>query len=510
MPFGTIARWISGDDPNKESRAAEREQQKSLNTQTSLSNQYNLNLYKTEKKNYEQEREYAYDTAITNWEYGKKIKDYQYAKSLAAYGKSRDIYEGQLDYNKQAEATAVSDQEAYIQDLTLSQAFQREAMHSDLESQIKLQTTDLESQIKLQTTDLESQIKLQRSDLKNQIKLQTTDLANQIQLQRSNLLNTIKTEGFNVMSEIKSAGINKLEQGAKLYGIKSGRRIGTESVQQALNEITKKNTFEKEAKFIESLQKSGKAALGQAGVSREKSLQSTAASAFRDLVVLDSSLSGSRNKAAVDLLKLQVDASIAETQVGLNLDRIRLGVTTAQDRSKLNINAAQDRSKLNINAAQERSKLNITTAQERSKLNINAAQEQAQLRINAAQEQTQLRINAAKDEVKYNNKILEANLQSATSQMGRNINQIAVQKQGADLQAKENLNLFPEEFDYAPEPQLPTMRRFVEPPEFVAPTVPKGPRVSTGFDSVLEVVGQAASFIPTGINAYNSIQDIFQ
>ena len=466
MPFGTIARWISGDDPNKESRAAEREQQKSLNTQTSLSNQYNLNLYKTEKKNYEQEREYAYDTAITNWEYGKKIKDYQYAKSLAAYGKSRDIYEGQLDYNKQAEATAVSDQEAYIQDLTLSQAFQREAMHSDLESQIKLQTTDLESQIKLQ-----------RSDLKNQIKLQTTDLANQIQLQRSNLLNTIKTEGFNVMSEIKSAGINKLEQGAKLYGIKSGRRIGTESVQQALNEITKKNTFEKEAKFIESLQKSGKAALGQAGVSREKSLQSTAASAFRDLVVLDSSLSGSRNKAAVDLLKLQVDASIAETQVGLNLDRIRLGVTTAQDRSKLNINAAQ---------------------------------EQAQLRINAAQEQTQLRINAAKDEVKYNNKILEANLQSATSQMGRNINQIAVQKQGADLQAKENLNLFPEEFDYAPEPQLPTMRRFVEPPEFVAPTVPKGPRVSTGFDSVLEVVGQAASFIPTGINAYNSIQDIFK
>jgi len=451
MPFGTITRWISGDDPNKRARAAEREQQNDLNKQTSLSNQYNLNLYKTEKKNYELEREYAYDTAITNWEYGKRIQDYQYAQSLAAYGKSEDIYEGQLDYNKQAEAAAVSDQEAYIQDLTLSQAFQREAMHSDLENQIKLQ----------------------RSDLKNQIKLQTTDLENQIQLQRSNLLNTIKTEGFNVMSEIKSAGINKLEQGAKLYGIKSGRRIGTESVQQALNEITKKNTFEKEAKFIESLQKSGKAALGQAGVSREKSLQSTAASAFRDLVVLDSSLSGSRNKAAVDLLKLQVDASIAETQVGLNLDRIRLGVTTAQERSKLNINAAQDRSKLNI-----------TTAQERSKLNINAAQEQAQLRINAA-----------KDEVKYNNKILEANLQSATSQMGRDINQIAVQKQGADLQAEANLNLFPEEFDYAPEPQLPPMRIFVKPPEFVAPTVPKGPRVATGVSAAVDIVGEVGQAV---------------
>jgi hypothetical protein len=380
MPFGTIARWISGDDPNKESRAAEREQQGSLNTQTSLSNQYNLNIYKTDKKNYEEEREYAYDTAITNWEYGKQIQDYQYAQSLAAFEKSQDIYEGQLGYNEQAASLAVSDQEASIQDLALSQAFQREAMHSDL-------------------------------------------------------MNTIKSEGSNLMTEIKSAGIGKLEQGAKLYGIKSGRRIGTESVQQTLNEITKQNTFEKEAKFVESLQKGGKAALGQAGVSRAKSLQSTAAESFRDLVALDSSLSGSRNKAAVDLLKLQVDASIAETQVGLNLDRLALGVASAKDRYELSINSAVE-------------------------------------------------------EVKYNNKILSANMRSATSQMARNINQIELQKHAADLQAQANLNLFPEEFDYAPEPQLPPMRRFVEPPEFVAPTVPKGSRVSTGVSAAVDIVGE--------------------
>lgn len=380
MPFGTVTRWISGDDPNKESRAAEREQQGSLNTQTSLSNQYNLNIYKTDKKNYEEEREYAYDTAITNWEYGKQIQDYQYAQSLAAFEKSQDIYEGQLGYNEQAASLAVSDQEASIQDLALSQAFQREAMHSDL-------------------------------------------------------MNTIKSEGSNLMTEIKSAGIGKLEQGAKLYGIKSGRRIGTESVQQTLNEITKQNTFEKEAKFVESLQKGGKAALGQAGVSRAKSLQSTAAESFRDLVALDSSLSGSRNKAAVDLLKLQVDASIAETQVGLNLDRLALGVASAKDRYELSINSAVE-------------------------------------------------------EVKYNNKILSANMRSATSQMARNINQIELQKHAADLQAQANLNLFPEEFDYAPEPQLPPMRRFVEPPEFVAPTVPKGSRVSTGVSAAVDIVGE--------------------
>ena len=422
MPFGTIARWVSGDDPNKEARAAEREQQQSINTQTSLSNQYNRNVYLTEKKNYKEDSEYAFETATTNWEYGKKIQNYQYAKSLAAYEKSHDIYEGQLNYNQQAAGRAVSDQEAGLQDIILSQAFQREA---------------------------------QKSDLKNQI-----------QLQRSDLTTKLQSEGLNVANEIKSAAIGKVEQKVKLSGIKSNRRFGSEAIQQTLNEITKKNSFDKEAKFIESLQKGGKAALGQAGVSRAKGLQSTAASAFRDLVALDSSLSGSRNKAAIDLLKLQVDSSIEETQIGLNLDRLQLGESIARQRYKQNVSSAMER--------------------------------------------TEIQINAAKDEARYNSKILDANMRSAIDQMGRNIQQIEIQKQGADLQAEANLNLFPEKFDYAPEPQMPPRRRFAEPPEFVAPTVPKGPRVSTGIDSVFEVVGQAASFIPTGINAYNSIQNIFK
>ena len=417
MSLGGVINWISGDDPNKDLRAADRDAKKAAKKRDRANFSYAKEVHEAEKKDYFANREFSYNTAITNWDYGKKIQDYQYAQSLAVYEKSKDIYEGQIDFNQQAESLAVSEQEASIQDLALSQAFQREAMKADLENEIKLQTTDL--------------------------------------------ANKIKSESFNVMTEIKSAGINKLEQGAKLYGIKSGRRIGTESVQQALNEITKKNTFEKEAKFIESLQKSGKAALGQAGVSREKSLQSTAASAFRDLVVLDSSLSGSRNKAAVDLLKLQVDASIAETQVGLNLDRIRLGVTTAQERSKLNISAAQ--------------------------------------------EQAQLRINAAQDEVKYNNKILDANMQSATSQMTRNINQIALQKQNADNQAQANLNLFPEEFDYAPEPQMTPERTFVK-PIMQETYVPKGPRVDTGFTSVAPGLLQIASM---AVGAAGPISNLF-
>ena len=421
MPFKKTWEVITGADPNKEARAAEREQQQSINTQTSLSNQYNRNVYLTEKKNYEKESEYAYDTAITNWEYGKKIQDYQYAQSLAVYEKSRDIYEGQLNYNQQAAGRAVSDQEAGLQDIILSQAFQREA---------------------------------QKSDLKNQI-----------QLQRSDLTTKLQSEGLNVANEIKSAAIGKVEQKVKLSGIKSNRRIGSEAIQQTLNEITTKNSFDKEAKFIESLQKGGKAALGQAGVSRAKSLQSTAASAFRDLVALDSSLSGSRNKAAIDLLKLQVDSSIEETQIGLNLDKLQLGESIARQRYKQNVSSAMER--------------------------------------------TEIQINAAKDEARYNSKILDANMRSAIDQMGRNIQQIELQKQNADLQAEANLNLFPEEFDYSPEPQMPPERRFVEPPEYVAPTVPKGPRASTGVNAWFDILSENIDLATTVMGGIKAGKNIF-
>jgi hypothetical protein len=359
---------------NEERRKSERSQQVELNKQARKVHSHEKEVFNAEKNDYFAMRDFAYETNITNWEYGKQIQDYQYARDLATYEKSQDIYESRLGYNQQASALAIGDQQAAIQDLALSQAFQREAMHSDL------------------------------------------------------------------MNEIKRGGIQKLEQGAKLYGIKSNRRISDEAIQQQLNQVTTQNTFEKEAKFVEGLQQSGKAALGQAGVSRKKTLQSTAAESFRNLVALDSSLSGSRNKAAVDLLKVYVDASLGETQVGLNLDMIELG------------------------------------------------------------------INAAKDEVKYNNRILEANMQSAIGQMGRNIQQIQLQKMGADLKAEADLNIFPEKFDYAPEPQLGPARTFIKPLKTEPGQVPKGARINP-LNEALSAGAQIAQFVASG--GVKNIKNLF-
>lgn len=374
--FKALGTWLSGKDPNKDARRAEMKEQTRLNKEAKRLNNYNEESHEADIKNYAAMRDYRFDTAVTNWEYGKRIQDQQHAQSLAVYEKSEELFADTEDFNSKSAAAAFQDQAAAIEDLRLSQALQREAMHEDL------------------------------------------------------------------MGEIKRGGIQKLEQKSKLYGIQSNRRISNESIQQNLNELTKQNTFEKEAKFIEGLQKSGKAALGQAGVSRTKTLQSTAAESFRSLVKLNSELSGARNKAGVELLKVYVDASLGETQVGLNLDTIELG------------------------------------------------------------------INSAKEEVKYNNKILDANLKSFMSQAGRNSQQILLARRQAQIQAEANRNLFPEKFDYAPEPVKEPERIFVEPMKNVARTVPKGPRVATGVEAAFDIVGEvaeAATMVMGGIGTFNKV-----
>ena len=377
MPFGTIARWISGDDPNKRARKAERKQQDELKRQATAIYEQEKKIFKANKKNYLAERDYAYDTAVTNWEYGKTIQDFSYSKDLASYLKSEDIYDTTRASNQVAAKLARSDELTAIQDLELSHAFQREAMLADLDG------------------------------------------------------------------EIKRGGIQRLEQGVKLSGIQNNRRASAGAIQQQLNTLTTQTTFDKEAKLIEGLQKSGRAALGQAGVSRKKTLQSTAADTFRSLVELDSSLSGARNKANIDLLKVMIDSSLNEQQVGLNLETIDLG------------------------------------------------------------------INRAREEVEYNNRVLDANMDSAVMQMERNLQRISLQKMNADLQAEANLNIFPERFDYAPEPVITPLCKFVKPVKQEAPTVPKGPRVATGIDSVFEVVGQTVGLATSVMGGIKGFNDIF-
>jgi len=85
-----------------------------------------------------------------------------------------------------------------------------------------------------------------------------------------------------------------------------------ESEQSALNDIFTEDTFSRQGALVDQLQSEGRAALGQAGNSRTKSLQSSIAALGRNSAIMDASLSSSveqsqRNMQQINLQRYSAD-----------------------------------------------------------------------------------------------------------------------------------------------------------------------------------------------------------
>lgn len=85
-----------------------------------------------------------------------------------------------------------------------------------------------------------------------------------------------------------------------------------ESEQSALNDIFTEDTFSRQGALVDQLQSEGRAALGQAGNSRTKSLQSSIAALGRNSAIMDASLSSSaeqsqRNMRQINLQRYSAD-----------------------------------------------------------------------------------------------------------------------------------------------------------------------------------------------------------
>jgi len=262
---------------NDDQERAQIQQRKDARKIRDSINDYNEESLKVEKENYYNNRDYEFETAIKNWEYGKEIQDFNYQNSLNIYNERLGISQSQIGLNAEAAELGVATTQAAFKDFEIDQAFQREAIYADLENELINQGFNRETQ-----------------ELK---------------------FETIKA-GFE--NELTNLGFDKLQQQANLFGIQSNRRIQTESIQTDLKNLYNKTTFEKEAASIKEIQDAGQASLGQAGKSRGKSIQSAQAESFRTLVQLESALKGSRRSAGIQLLNLNVDSAVRET--GLNLD----------------------------------------------------------------------------------------------------------------------------------------------------------------------------------------------
>jgi len=93
-------------------------------------------------------------------------------------------------------------------------------------------------------------------------------------------------------------------------------------------------------------------------------------------------------------------------------------------------------------------------------------------------ERIQNSIDAAEADAEYNNKVMTANMKSFISQTERNIKDIQLQKQVADLNVRESTMIKPERLSYDPVPELPPERIFVERMEAIPGFVPQAAQQS--------------------------------
>ena len=166
--------------------------------------------------------------------------------------------------------------------------------------------------------------------------------------------------------------LNKKEQYVQLQGIRSQRNLGTAAIQNNVDQLMTQGSLAKESAMVEGLMAEGESSLGQAGKSRQKAKQSTTASLQRGIVSLSSELTGKRKAAAIELAQLNAESSLAETGVGLNLQKINDAIASAEEEADYNSRVMS----ANMNSFLKQSKLNLeelALRRQASDLNVKAS-----------------------------------------------------------------------------------------------------------------------------------------
>ncbi len=103
-------------------------------------------------------------------------------------------------------------------------------------------------------------------------------------------------------------------------------------------------------------------------------------------------------------------------------------------------------------------------------------------------------VKAAGEETQFNLDVMRENMKSTINQTKRNIEQVRIDRNVADLNTKASMMLFPERLSYAPAPELPPERIFVEPEKATPSYVPPATQQNV-WAPLLSGVGSAASTI---------------
>ncbi len=419
----------SNNNTAKNNRRSQKKHNKRVADQT---NRYNAEVDENQQANYYAMRDFNQEVAMSNWERGKEIQDYEFDSAMKQFEKSEAIGSAQLGLNSQDAVLAIESEERALNDAFLQKQF------SITDSKVALQD-------ELQRQNLESQaVKLNLKKSQSEAKFSSKQ-------QLSGLQQTYAEQN-----------INRQEQYTQLQGIRSRQQTGTASIENTIEELTAQGNVQKETAMIEGLLAEGKASLGQAGKSSAKAKQASRAQLQRSLMALSSELSGKRKQAGIQLAELNAEMSLAKTGIGLNLQRIGTTISGAERDTSLTLRR--------ISRTQELEKENALL--------------QAQGITDA--------INIANRDYVQNLQMIDANYESAKSQSELNIENIGLQKQYADLNTEAGMMLKPERLPYNPKPQEPPEHIFIKSQKAIPGFVPS-PAMQNVYAPLVQGIGSAAS-----------------
>jgi len=128
-----------------------------------------------------------------------------------------------------------------------------------------------------------------------------------------------EVQDLRYLQDVKSYEASVANYGQQMFYNNVAYQAARESNQASYNELLDSVAFEEESTLVQNLEAEGRAALGQAGVSRGKALQAMAAKKGRDLAVLQASVKSSEEEFIRNNYDLALQKYGADMQAKANL-----------------------------------------------------------------------------------------------------------------------------------------------------------------------------------------------
>ncbi len=220
---------------------------------------------------------------------------------------------------------------------------------------------------------------------------------------------------------------------------------------------------------------------------KEQGLKSLQISTNKNLGLasLQNTIQQARNKTAMDKESALIEGLIAQGKASLG----QAGVSSAK--LQQSNTAALQRGLMSL----ERQMTGEVTQAQIKMLELSADASLQQLGVGLNLDRISNSVTEAEAEADYNKKVAKANMDSFLAQSSRNIKNIELQKQFADLNAEASEILFPERLSYNPKPELPPERIFVPRMEVEAGYVATPAQQSTSAPFLQGLIGAGNAMV---------------